>query len=138
MADIGVAVDAILHAAGGGVGQQRMDKVLVARNASALRYPSIPRLDLDRVLEVAGCERQRMEESVVGLGDPFANEIVWQVAVVANGDVVMAALLPRIHMILHHMTVDAGLWIVAHVAGTLAISEREHTDPRKHAQANCE
>lgn len=48
--------------------------------------------------------------------------------VVADRHMVMAGLLPRVHMILHHMAVHAALRIVAQVTGSLTIAKRKHAD----------
>ena len=107
-----------------------MNKILVTRYASALRDAFVSRLDLDRIFVASHREGERMEEAIVGFGDPFANEVVGQVTVVANGDVMMAALLPGIHVVLHHVTIDAGFRIVAQITGPFAISKRKRPDTR--------
>ncbi|QDS94159.1 hypothetical protein FF011L_29370 [Roseimaritima multifibrata] len=110
-----------------------MNKVFVAIDASALRDASITRFDLNRVLIVAQGECQRVEKSVVRFSHPFANEVVGQMAVVANRDMMMTALLPRIHVVLHDMAIHTGLWVVAQIAGSVAISESEHAKAGQHA-----
>lgn len=122
-----MAVHTILHVATSGIRKQGVDEVLVTRNASALSHPAIAWFDLNRVLESPRGECQGVKETVVRFGDPFADKVMWQVAVIANRDVVMTTLLPRIHVILHHMTIHAGLRVVAQIAGTLAVAEREHS-----------
>jgi len=69
--------------------KQRVHKVFVARNTRALRDTLVARLDLDWILEIAHCERQRMKEAVVGFGHPFTDRVMGQVAVVADGDMMV-------------------------------------------------
>lgn len=51
VADVGMAVNAILHALCGVEWQQCMYEVSMARNASALRYSPIAGFDLDRIFK---------------------------------------------------------------------------------------
>lgn len=131
MPDVGMAMHARLHVTACGFGKQRMHEILVARYARTLGNASIPRFDLNRIPESARRERQRVEEAVVRFGDPFADEIMGKVTVIANRDMVMTALLPRIHVILHHVTIHARVGIVAQVAGTATISKRKRAQARK-------
>ena len=82
-----------------------------------------------------------MKETVVSLRDPLSDGVMRQVTVVANGNVVMTALLPRIHVVLHDVTVDAGLGIIAEVAGPFSVPESERADTReqskRHGEKNC-
>lgn len=71
-----------------------MDKVFVAIDASALCDVAVPLLDLDWILKTAHRERERVEEAVVGFGDPFHDRIMRQMAIVTDSNVVVAALLP--------------------------------------------
>lgn len=105
----------------------------MTRHASALRDPLISWFDLDRIFVIAQRERERVKEPVIRLGDPFADRMMRQVAVIADGNVMMAALLPRIHVPLHRMAVHACLRIVAHVAGTLAVAKSERPQASEHA-----
>jgi len=114
-----------------------MDKVLVAVDARTLCDPSIPRFNLNRVFEAANGEGQRMKEAVVGLCHPFTDRVVRKVAIVADGDMMVAALLPGIHVVLHHMAIHTRLRIVAQVAGPLTIAKRKRTNPGKNAKRHC-
>jgi len=134
VADVGVTMDARLHVGPLGGRQQVVNEVFVAIDAGALRHPSITRLDLDRVVVAAKRERKRVKKPVVGLGHPFTDRIMWQVAIVADGDMVVAALLPRIHVVLHDVTVHARLRIIAQVTGTVAVAKRERANTGEHAQ----
>ena len=55
--DVGMAVNAILHALRRVDRQQRVNKILMARYACTLRHASIAWFDLNRVFEVAQRER---------------------------------------------------------------------------------
>ena len=90
MADAGVAMNAIEHVASLFGGQQVVDELFVAMETSLLGHTTIPGLNLDGVLEVTGGEGDGMEGSVVGFGDPFANRMMRQMAIVARRDTVMA------------------------------------------------
>ena len=113
-----------------------MHQVFMAVQTRALSHPPIPRFDPNRFAEVLQRESQRVKEAVVGLGDPFAEEIVRQMAVVANGDMLMAGILPGIEVVLHHVAIDAGLRIVAEVAGALAVAKGERAHATERAQQN--
>ena len=77
----------------------------VAVQARALRHAPIPRLDLNRLVKILQRERQRMKKPVVGLGDPFADRMMRQVAIVADRHVAMAGILPRVVVVLHHVAI---------------------------------
>ena len=116
--------------------QHVMDKVLMTMQARVLSDFPVARFDPQRIGVVVECERQRMEESVVGLGYPFADRIVRQVAIVTDGDLMMARLFPGVVRLLHHMAVDAGLRIVTEVAGPFAVAEGERSKTDDDAEEN--
>lgn len=64
-----------------------------------------------------------MKEPIVGFRDPFADEVMWHMTVIANSHRVVTAVLPGIHGVVHDMAVDAGFRIVAKVAGTFGIDK---------------
>ncbi|QDT66417.1 hypothetical protein V22_36840 [Calycomorphotria hydatis] len=74
--------------------QQRMHEVAMAIDTSLLSDTSIAFFNHNRITVIIERERQRMKETVIGLGDPLADEIVWQMAVVTDRNVMMGALLP--------------------------------------------
>jgi hypothetical protein len=125
VADIGVAMHTVLHALIRIDWQQRVDKVFMARHAGALGHPLVSGLDLNRILEATERECQRVEESVVCFCDPFSHEVMRQVAIVANGHVMVARMLPGVHVVLHHMAIDTRLRIVTQVACAFAVTKRE-------------
>ena len=106
-------MNAGLHAPAFRFWQEVVDKVLVTVDARTFRYSVVSGLNPNWVCIAAYSKRQRVKEAVVCLRDPFAYRVVRQVAIVAHGDMVVATLLPRIHVTLHNMTVNARLWIVA-------------------------
>lgn len=71
-----------------------MNEVLVTIDTGALRNSAIARFDLYGVSVSTECERNRMEKAVVCFSQPFTNGVVWQMTIVAHGDVVVTALLP--------------------------------------------
>lgn len=92
--------------------QQRVHKIFMAADACVLGDRSIAIFDLDRIRVVSQSKRQRMEEAVVRFGDPFANSVMRQMAVVANRDVVVATVLPCLNMFLHNVTIRTRLRVV--------------------------
>jgi len=78
-----------------------------------------------------------VKESVVGFGHPLANEIMRQVAIVADCDVMVAGVLPSVEMILHHMTIDTCLGIVAQIACPFSVAKREYSNAHKYAKTDC-
>lgn len=117
--------------------QQVVNKILMTIDARALSHSSVARFYLNRVIVSAHRERQRVKETVVGFGDPLADRVVRQMTIVANCDMVVTALLPRIQMVLHHVTIHASLRIVAQVTGSLAVPERKRTYTGQQAQRHC-
>jgi len=55
-----------------------------------LRDTLISSFDLDWIFEITERESERMEEPVVRFRDPFSDRIVRKMAIIANGNVVMA------------------------------------------------
>lgn len=126
-----MAVDTGERFAPRGLWLQGMYEIAVAADASILRDFLIAGLGLDRVVVVVERECHRMEKPIVCFCNQVAGKFVRQMAIVADGDMMMAALLPGIKMVLHHVAVGTRLGIVTKVTGSLAVSERERTDPRK-------
>src|SRR3954471_6153027 len=74
----------------------------MACKASALCHALIPRLNSDGFVEILQRECQGMIESVIGLGKQSSQVIMRKMAVVADRDMTMARILPRVIMPLHH------------------------------------
>ena len=125
--DTGVAVYATDHVSTLLDGKHVVDEFLVAIDASMLYDVAVAWLNLNGILIVASGKRERMEESVVRFGDPLANRMVGQMAVIACRDCVMAGFQPRIVLRLHHVTVRARLRVVAQIGVPFTVSEGEDT-----------
>lgn len=134
MANVGMAMDAVLHVTLRGRGQQRMHKITMAVHAGALSDSAVAWFDFDRIGIATQGECQGVEESIVTFDDPLADFVVRQVAIIANGNMVVRTLLPRIKVRLHHVTIDARLGLVAQVAGTFAVTESERADTGEQSQ----
>ena len=115
-----------------------MNEVGVAMQTGILRDLAIARLDSQRLGIVVQRERQGMKEAVIGLGDPLADWIVRQMAVVTNGNIVMARLLPCVIRLLHDMAIDTCLGIVTQVTGPFSITKCERTQPEHNPQQDRE
>lgn len=111
-----------------------MHEFRMAIETRLLRHSAISRLDLDRFVVIFERKGQRMKESIVGLRHPFADRVVRKVTVVADRNVLMTRLLPRIEVVLHHVTVGARPRIVAQVAGSLAVPKGERPQTAEQAQ----
>lgn len=105
MADARVTMDAREHVATGFGREHMIHKILVTMDTSILNNFAITRFDLDRVFEVARRERERMKETVVGFGDPFADRVMREMTIVAGGDVMVARFKPAVILRLHHVAV---------------------------------
>ncbi len=103
-----------------------------------LGYFSVTRLDPQRIWVVVKGKCQRVKEAIVGLGNPLSDRIMRKMAVVTDSDIVMARLLPGVVGLLHHVTVDTALGIVAEITGPFAVPERERTQAKHDPQKNRE
>lgn len=117
--------------------QQRVHEVFVTADARVLSDRAIAVFNLDRIWVVAHGKRQRVEEAVVGLGDPLANSVMRKMTVVANGNVVMTTVLPCLNMFLHNVTVRTRLRIVAEIASTISIAKSECANASEQPQGDC-
>lgn len=115
--------------------QQCVDKYRMTMKARALSDPPVSRLDLNRLVEPAGGECQRMKKTVVRLRDPLAGEIVREVTVVTRGDVPVAGIEPRVVMALHDMAIRAGGWVVAQVGRAVTVPKSEYAQTNRKTQA---
>ena len=131
MADVGVTVNASEHVAPRLKRKHLVHDFPMAMETRILCHASVSRLDLNRVMEVFKRESEGMKESVVGLGCPFPNEVVGQMAIVTDGHTLMTRFLPRVVVVLHDMTVSTRLRIVAQVTGPLPIAKRKRSQPKE-------
>ena len=134
VAHVTVAVNAREHFTFAFAWKHLVHHIRMAMKTRALRHPPIARFDLNWLMEVFQSERQRMKKTVVCLGTPLANKIVWQVTVIANGHMLMAGILPRVEVILHNMAVGTCLGVVAQVTSPLPIAEGKHAYTRQRTQ----
>ena len=111
-----------------------MHRIGMARNTGSLSDTPIPLLDLDRLVKILQCERQRVIEAVVRFGKQRAQMIVRKMAVVADRHMAMSRVLPRVIVALHHVTIRARCRLAAEVTPALAIAESEHPDSSKNAE----
>src|SRR5687767_9333521 len=93
--------------------------------AGLLRDGTVMGLDLQRIGERAGRERERVPEPVRGFREVLADEIVRHVAVGATGDSAMARALPGTEVLFHDVTVRADGRIGAEVRRPFRIDEGE-------------
>jgi hypothetical protein len=132
--DILMAMDTERHFAAGIRRHHLVHGRGMAIDASVLGDAAVSRLDSNRLVKILERERQRVEKPVIGLGDPMTNEVVWQMAIIAGGDVAVAGMLPGIVVPLHDMTVRARFGVAAQIAGAFAIAERKQSDAKQQAE----
>jgi hypothetical protein len=114
-----------------------MYKIFVAIEASILSDSPIAWFDLDRLVKIASGKCQRMQRSVVRFGEPFSHKrVVWQMAIVASRDLVMAGFLPGIKMGLHDMAVGTSIGVVHKIRHPSTIVESEQAQPKWNPNGN--
>ncbi len=101
----------------------RLDDGFVTAAAGVFGDSPVSIVDLNRFVEPPSRESEGMVPAIERLGGPFPQEIVGGVAVVARCYGVMGGLGPGVVVVLHHMAVRAGLWIVGQVGPTLRVDE---------------
>jgi len=111
--DVGMTVNARLHVTAFGRGQQVVNQSKMAIDAGALRHPPIARLDSDRILKSPDREGERVKKSVIDFRHPLTDRIVGKMTIVADGHMVMAAMLPRIQVPLHDVAIRTRLGVIA-------------------------
>ena len=116
--------------------EQGMRQFRVASKATVLRDNFVARFDLNGFVVALESKGERMEEPIVRLCDPLSDGVVGKVTVVANGHMVMAAVLPSVVIILHNMAIHAGFRRIAEIAGPFAIAKGEGTYSKKNASKN--
>ena len=134
--DFVMAVNAVQHPLPFLSGEQRVNEVLMTMHARVLRHAPVARLDLNRLVKVLQRECQRMKEAVVPLHDPFADRVMREMAIVADGDMLVTRVLPRVVMSLHDMAVRTGGGIVAEIGRPLAVAKGEGADADENPKRN--
>jgi hypothetical protein len=69
-------------------------------------------------------------------GQPFAEEIVRDMTIVARGVTVVAGLLPAVELFAHDVAVHACTRVIGKIAGSLRIIKGISTRSREHADEN--
>ena len=100
----------------------------VAIEARILSDAAIPGFNLDWFVKVFECERQRVTKSIVRLGQQMSDDVMWQMTVVADGNIVVTRMLPRIVVRLHDVTVRARRGVAHQIAVTLAVPKCKQPD----------
>lgn len=88
-----------------------MNEALMTAQAIILQDTAASLLNADRFNEVLSGEFLTVAPAIFGFGKIFRNERVRQMAIDANGDRVMAAVLPAVVLGLHDVAVDASFGI---------------------------
>ncbi len=132
--DVAVTMHTRKHVTAGFFRQHGMNEIPVATQTSILSHSAISGFDLDRFVKILQGERQRVKEPVVRLGDPLAQKVVRQMAIVADGDVPMPRVQPGIVVILHDVAIRAGQRIIAQITGALTIAKGEYADTAENPQ----
>jgi hypothetical protein len=94
------------------MGRNLANEITMTIQAISVKNGCASRPDSDRFFEILQCERLGMVIAVGHLGQPFAEEIVRNMAIVAGGEGVVTGLLPAIQLIAHDMAVYAGTGVV--------------------------
>lgn len=116
-----------------------MNKIGVAAQTVRMQDFRIARLDLDRLVKILEGESFGMAIAVIGFGNQFGDDaVVRHMAIDANGRCVMAALLPRIKLIVHDVAVGARSRIGAEIRKPFRICEREDAKPGQDAEPQNE
>src|SRR5687768_324513 len=103
------------------VREHQMDKIAVAIQTRMQRDPAIAWFNLYGFVEFACGKGEGMEKTIVHFGHPFTEEVMRQVAVVADRHMVMARFLPGIEMALHHVTRGTRPRIIAEITPSLTV-----------------
>ena len=122
--------------AGTSRGAHRLHHGLVTSPAVRLRDVATAWRCPDGLRKRAGREVVRVPEPVARLGGVLAQEIVWNVAVVAHRHRSMTALDPAVILLVHHMAVRACARGVAHIGPAPRIRERVGPEPEHCTQQN--
>ena len=114
----------------------RLNNFAVAFAARAFRYSVIARFDAQWVGVFAGCERERMPESVLGFRRILRNETRWCVAIVARCHRPVARFNPRVVMLLHDVAIRARLRIVGEIGAAFGVDKRVTSHSSRQAHRN--
>ncbi len=87
----------------------------VAIQTIGIEHGGVAGPNLDRFVKILERKCLRMMMAVAGFGQPFADEIVRHMAVVARGHSVMTGFLPAVELCTHDVTVGAGARVIRQV-----------------------
>ncbi len=102
-----------------------VSEILMATPTGLLGDAKISLLDLQGLGEIIQCESEGMEKTIVRFRDPFAQGMVWQMAVITDSHMMVARHLPGLVMVLHDVAVRTGLGQISEITGTLSVAEGE-------------
>ena len=109
--------------------QDALYKVTMASQAVLLQNLRVLRRDANGFHKVLQGESFGVPEAVVCLRNyPSEQRVMWHVAVLARGRMVMACVLPGIKLRLHDVAIDARFGIVAEVAEALPVVKSEDSN----------
>src|SRR5262249_37620172 len=91
---------------------------------SFLSHTPVVALNLDVVWISPGSKCKGMKEAVCRFGRVLTSDAMWRVAIVACCDRAVAAVDPCRVVVLHHVAVGAGLWIIGQIGISLCIDKR--------------
>lgn len=108
----------------------------VAVATQAIVLQDLPALCLhdDRLDEPLRREFLSVPPTVLGFGQVLGDEIVGQMTVDANGNLMVARLLPSVVLWPHDVTIHASLRVCPEVREALRVAERVAADPNGRAQ----
>src|SRR5262245_49429727 len=96
----------------------------MAADTIVLQNRRVLRLDADRLRKILQREALRVPESVLGLRNVLADEIVRQMAVDAFRVSVMTRMLPAVVLLAHDVAIDARFRVAAEIGAALTVPER--------------
>ena len=137
VADTAVASDAVkflvFHHA---MRRNLADEITMTVQAISIEDAGVSLPDSNRFPEILQCERLGVVIAVGHLRQPFAEEIVRHMAVVAGGKAVVAGLLPAFELLAHDVAVYACTRVIGKIAGALRKIKCVSTRSREHSDEN--
>lgn len=110
------------------------DHRLVTTDTILLDDLSVAFLRRDGGRIIAGSESQAMVKAIEGFGEPFVDEIMRHMAVIADGYRFVAALSPGFELVAHDVTVDAGGGIIRKIGCGFGVIQGESAQPNQDTQ----
>lgn len=110
-----------------------MCKVGVAIAAIGFNHTAVVVIDHDGFMEVARRESQRMKETISPFAEPFANEVVWCMTVIALGYFVVSRFVPRVIVVVHDVAVGTCLTCRRQIRRSLCVVKGEGSSSKRGA-----